>query len=117
VHAAGVVADHASERAAIVRGGIGREGKVVLLGCGTEAIKDDSRLDARDAALGIDFKNARHVLRKVEDNGGVAALSGKRSTSAAGQQWSAVLAAEGNRGQHVFFVARNYDADRNLAVI
>ena len=90
---------------------------MVLLGCGAQIIQDNAGLDARDAPRGIDFENARHVLRKVEDNGGVAALSGKRSTSAAGQQWSAVLAAEGNRGQHVFFVARNYDADRNLAVI
>ena len=80
-------------------------------------IEDDAGLDARDAALGIDFENARHVLRKVEDDGGVAALSGKRGASAAGEQRSAVVAAEGNGGENVFFVARNYDADRNLAVV
>jgi hypothetical protein len=28
-----------------------------------------------------------------------------------------VVAAQGNRGENVFFVAWNYDADRNLAVI
>jgi hypothetical protein len=28
-----------------------------------------------------------------------------------------VVAAEGNRGENVFFIARNDDADRNLAVI
>jgi hypothetical protein len=28
-----------------------------------------------------------------------------------------VVAAEGNRGEDVFFVARNYDADRDLAII
>jgi hypothetical protein len=100
-----------------VSGGIGREGEVMLLGCGAKAIEDDSRLDARDAARGIDFKNARHVLRKVENDGGVAALSGKRSPAAAGQQWSAVFAAEGNRGENIFFIARNYDADWDLAVV
>ena len=28
-----------------------------------------------------------------------------------------MLAAEGNSGENVFFIARNYDSDRNLAVI
>ena len=28
-----------------------------------------------------------------------------------------MVAADGNRGENVFFVARNYDADRDLAVI
>ena len=62
VHAAGVVADHASECAAVVSGGIGREGKVVFLGGSAQCIENNSGLDARDAANGIDFENARHVL-------------------------------------------------------
>ncbi len=37
VHAAGVVADHASEGAAVVGSGIGREGEVMLFGCGAKA--------------------------------------------------------------------------------
>ena len=45
VHAAGVVADHASEGAAVVGRGIGREGKVMLLGCGPKVIEDDSGLE------------------------------------------------------------------------
>jgi len=28
-----------------------------------------------------------------------------------------MVAAEGDRGEHVFFIARNYNADRNLAII
>jgi hypothetical protein len=44
-------------------------------------------------------------------------LSGERRASAAGKQRSAVVAAEGNRGEHIFFVPRDYDTDRNLAVI
>jgi hypothetical protein len=28
-----------------------------------------------------------------------------------------MVAAEGNRGKHVFFIARNYDADWNLPII
>jgi hypothetical protein len=97
--------------------GIGREGQVVFLGCSAQIIEDDAGLDARDAARGIDFENARHVLRKVEDEGGVATLSGERRASAAREQRSAVVAAESNGGEHVFFVAGNYDSDRDLAVV
>ncbi len=75
VHAAGVVANHASEGAAVVSSGIGREGKVVLLSRGSKVIEDNARFDARNAARGIDFEDARHVLRKVENDGGVTTLS------------------------------------------
>src|SRR5437660_1534702 len=77
VHAAGVVADHASERAAVVSRGIGREGEMVFLGCRAKTVEDDAGLNARDAALRIDFENPRHVLRKVENDRGVTTLSGE----------------------------------------
>src|SRR5208337_1305990 len=83
VHAAGIVADHASECAAVVRGRIGSESKMVLLGGGTEIIENDSRLDARDAACRIDLEDARHVFGKVEYDGGVTTLSSKRRASTA----------------------------------
>jgi hypothetical protein len=35
---------------------------VVLLGGSAQCIENNSGLDARDAAIGIDFENARHVL-------------------------------------------------------
>jgi hypothetical protein len=74
----------------------------MLLSGGAKIIEDNAGLDARNAPLGIDFENARHVLRKVEHDGGVATLSRERRASSARQQWSAVVAAQGNRGQHVF---------------
>jgi len=117
VHAAGVVADHASNGAAVVGSGIGREGEVVFLGCGPKIIENDSGFDAGYAARGIDFENTCHVFREIHDDGGIATLSGKRCSATAGEQWGAVVAAQGNGGEHVFFVARNYDADRNLPVI
>ena len=67
--------------------------------------------------LGIDFENVRHVLRKVEDDGGVAALSGEGSAASAGEQRSAMVAAQGDGGEYVFLVARYYDSDRNLAIV
>ena len=56
VHAAGVVADHAAEGAAVVGGGIGREGQVMLLGCGAEVVENHSGLNAGDAALRDRFR-------------------------------------------------------------
>src|ERR1700674_3764355 len=75
VHAAGVVADHASERATVVGGGIRRKGEVVFLGRRAKTVEDDAGFNAGDAALRIDLKDARHVFREVEDDGGVATLS------------------------------------------
>ncbi len=117
VHATGVVADHASEGAAAVGGGIGREGQVMLLGGGAKVVEDYSRLNAGDAALGIDLENLRHVLREIEDDGHVAALAGQGSSASAGEERSVMVAAEGDGGEDVFFVARNDYADRNLAVV
>ena len=80
-------------------------------------VEDDSGLDAGDAAVGIDFKDIRHVLREVEDDGGVATLSGERGAASAGEQRSAMFAAKGDGSDDVFFVARDDDADRNLAIV
>jgi len=90
---------------------------MVLFGGGAQIIEDNSGLDARDTARRIDFEDLCHVLRKVHGDSGVAALSGKRCAPTPREQWSPVVAAQGNRGEYIFFVARNYDADRDLAVI
>ena len=60
-----------------MRGGIRREREVVLFRRSAKTVEDDAGFDARDAALRIDFEDARHVLRKVEDDRGVTALSGE----------------------------------------
>ena len=117
MHAAGVVADHAAESAAAVRGGVRPEGEVVLFGGGAETVEHDSGLYAGDAAGGIDFENPRHVFGKIEDDGDVAALSGQRRASAAAEQRRAELAAERDRGLNIVVIAREHYADRNLAVV
>ena len=71
---------------------------MMLLRGGAKIVEDDAGLDACDAALGIDFENARHVFRKIEDDGGVATLSGERRASSAGEQGSVVVAAQGDGG-------------------
>ena len=67
--------------------------------------------------VGIDFENPRHVFGKIEDDGDVAALSGERRAGAAAEQRSAELAAECDRGLNIVGIAREHDADGNLAVV
>jgi len=64
MNAAGVVADHAAEGAAVVRGGIGREGEMVLFGGGAKSVEHDSGLDAGDTAGGIDFEKSSPCIWK-----------------------------------------------------
>ncbi len=83
VDAAGVVANHAADGAAVVAGGIGREGEVMFFGGVAEVVEDNSGLNAGDAAFGIDFENARHVLGEIQHDGDVAALAGQGCASTA----------------------------------
>jgi hypothetical protein len=117
VDAAGVVADHAANGAAVVAGGIWRERQVIFLGGVAKMVEDDSGLDAREAALGIDLENVAHVLREIEDDGNVAALSGERCASTAAKQGRAELAAGFNRSKDVGGVTRENNADRDLAIV
>jgi hypothetical protein len=106
-----------SLRATVVRGGIGGEGEMVFFGSGAEGIEHDSRLHAGEPVGGIDFENPRHVLREIENDGDVAALAGERCAASAAEQRSAELAAERDRGQNIFGIARKHDADGNLAIV
>ncbi len=87
-------------------GGIWSEGEVMLFGGSAERIEDDSGLNSRDAAHRIDFENGRHVLREIEDDGGVATLSGEGGSSAAGQDRGMMFAAKSDGCDNVFSVAR-----------
>ena len=49
VDAAGVIADHAADGAAVMTGGIGSEGQMIFFGGVAEMVEDDSRLHASDA--------------------------------------------------------------------
>ncbi len=115
--AAGIVADHAADGAAVVSGGIGGEGEVMFFGSVAEMVEDDSGLHAGDAAGGIDLEDFRHVLGKIQNDGDVAALSGERGAAAAAEQGRAEFAARGDCGENVILVARENDADRDLAVV
>src|SRR5882757_8586167 len=117
MHAAGIVSDHAAESAAIMGGGDRTERAMVFFGGGAAVVENDSGLHAGDAADGIDFENPRHVFRKIENDGDVAALSGERCAAAAAEEWRAELAAQSDGGENIVGIAGEYDADGDLAVI
>ena len=117
VDAARVVADHAAERAAAVRGRIGRERQLMHF-CGvTHAIEHDARLHARDLPRRIERDDAVQVFREVHDDRDVAALAGEARARAARQDRRARFAARRDRGDDVGFVERNDEPDGNLAIV
>jgi hypothetical protein len=90
---------------------------VILFGGVAELIQNDSRLDSRDAAFGIDLEDISHVLREVENHRDVAALSGEGGAAAATQKRSTELAADGHGGEDVVGVAGENYANGYLAVV
>ena len=115
--AARVVADHAAQRAAAVRGRIGPERQLVHLGGVPQRVEDDARLHAREPALGIDLEDPVHVLREIEHHGDVAALAGEAGAGAARQDRRVERAARRHRRDHIVRVAGDDEADRDLAVV
>jgi hypothetical protein len=100
-----------------VSSGIRAEGEVVFFGGGSEMVEHDSGLYARDVAGGINFEDLRHVLRKIEDDGDIAALSGEGRAAAAAEKWRAELTAERDGGLNVVGIAREHDSDGDMAVV
>jgi hypothetical protein len=80
-------------------------------------IKDYTRFNPGDAAHGVDFENLRHVLREIENDSDVAALSGERGAAAASEEWGAVITANRDRRENVFSVAGDDDSDGDLTVV
>ena len=117
VDTAGVVADHAADGAAAVRGRVGGESEGEFL-CGVaDAVEDDAGFDVNRASLCVDCAHAVHVLREVKDDGSVAALSGKRGARSAREDGRVEGATDGDGGDDIGFVAWNDDADGNVTVV
>ena len=116
VGAAGVVAEHPAERAVLVGCGIRRVRQVVRLGGVTELVADHAGLHPRALTLRVELEDPGHELRVVEDDRDVDALPRRAGAAAARQNRRAVAAAGGHRGDDVVGVARDHDADRDVAV-
>ena len=117
VHAAGVVADHAAERAARVRRRVGPERQAVRSASPPQVVEHRARLDARRAPRGVELENAVEVREKS-------------STTATLQHWPARTVPpprvrtgapcsrhDRDRRDDVVDGRGNDDADRHLAVV
>jgi hypothetical protein len=117
VRAAGVVADHPAERAAVVRGRVRAERQPVRPGRSAQLVEDQTGLDAGGARLRVDLQHPVQVLGEVQDDRGVHRLAGDRGAGAAGQHRHVVLPADGDRGLDVVGVARGDVPDRHPPVV
>src|SRR5271156_4830759 len=117
MHAAGVVSDHAAQRAAVVSCRVGSECQVMFLGGITQTIENDSGLNSRNPPRRIDLDDLGHVFREVEHNGNIAALSSERSPTAATEDGSAEFTSQRGSCYDVVGVAGKNYSDGNLAIV
>ena len=117
MRAAGVVADHAAERAAAVRRRIGSERQLMRFGGVAQRIEHHAGLHAREPADRIDLEDPVHVLREVEHHRDVAALAGEAGAGAPRQDRRVELPARRHRRDHIVGIARNDETDGNLTVV
>ena len=83
----------------------------------SKRIQDHAGLDAGNALLDIHLENAIHVLREVEHDCDVAALTGQARAGAAGEYRRFERSADGDRGAHVVFVAWHDNTNGYLPVV
>ena len=98
-------------------GGIGSKSEVMTFGRGTQVVENHTRLHAGEPALSIDLQDAGHVLRKVENHGHIAALTGERSAAATGKNRRPVFVARRDGRDYVVDAARKHNPDRQLPVV
>lgn len=116
MHAAGIVADHAAQRAAGMRGRVRAKGQLVAFGFLAQRVQNQTGLYPRAASFDIELQNAVHVFAEVDQHRGVATLAGKTGTTATRKNRRLVLATQRDGLDHVIRVFRQHHADRHLPV-
>ncbi len=114
---AGVVPEHAAQRAVIVRGRPRAEHQPVRRQCRVELVQHDARLDHAGLCPGIDRDDAMAVLGPVNDHRRVARLPGQAGTTPAGHHRHPVLTAHRDRLHPSLDGPGDDHADRNLPVV
>ena len=97
--------------------GIRTKGQLVLLCRGPQFVEDKPRLNASVLFAMIEFQNLIAVLGKIENDGKVAALTAQACTASTGENRSSMHTGKTHGRDRVFYIAWNYDPDRNLPVI
>src|SRR5256886_12438210 len=89
----------------------------MLLSGVAQIVKDYAGLHPSDAARWIDLQNLRHVLGEIQHDGNIAALPGKRSSTAAAEDGRAEFPRQRDSRDHIISVAGQHDSDRHLTII
>ena len=109
--AAGVVGRHAADGAAGVGAGIDGEEEFLGFEGGVEVAEDEAGFDPGAAGCSVDFDDAAEVLGAVDHQGAVDGLAALAGAAAAGEDWDAVFAGDGDRGGDVVDRAGDDHAD------
>ncbi len=115
--AAGVVADHAADRAVGVGGGLGAVAQPGGRELPVEFVQDDAGLHHAGVAFGVDGLQPVAVLRPVDHHGRVGALPGQTRPAAPGQHRRPVLPRHGHRLGRRLGRPRQHHADRRPAEV
>src|SRR6478609_4669224 len=97
MRSAGVVADHATQRAAAVRAGIGSIRQSMLFRCIAQGVANNARFHAGELLDRIYLQNPIQMFRYVDHNGNVHTLTAHRGAAAAWQYGRVELAAYTDR--------------------
>ncbi len=118
VRAAGIVADHAADGAAAVRGRVRAEAQPVRPGGALEVVQDGAGADARGAGRRVDLQHLAEVAAEVQHHRARAdRLPADAGPGAARHDRHPVPAAERQRGADVVRVGGLDHAERQLPVV
>ena len=117
VRAAGVVADHSAERAAVVRGRVRPERQAVRAGGGPQGVEHDTGLHTRGPRVRVDVEHAVEVRGEVEGDRMVDRLARDRRARADREHRDVVRAAHGHGRLDVVGIHRRDHSDRHPPVV
>src|SRR5690606_10983210 len=112
-----VVADHAAERAVLMRRWVRAERQAMPSGVGPQGVQYHARLYLRGTVCGVDRENPVQVLREVEHHGRIARLPGQTRAGAAAHDRRVVSRRDAKRRFDIGFVTGDDHADGNVAVV
>src|SRR6266850_942089 len=83
----------------------------------SQGVKYNARLNSRESRAGVDLENPVHILRKIQYDCYIAALTGQTRPRPPRQQGSTILLACLYRRNNICVIARDDEANGNLSVI
>src|SRR5262245_24576239 len=114
---AGVITDHAADRAPAVRRGIGAEGQTVASRCRAQVIEHDAGLDPGDPPIRVDLNESAEIARRIDDETATGRLAGDAGASAAQRDGRTALASGGDGRGNLLAGARDDDPDGYVPVV